>query len=228
MSFGPREPGDQSPIVVEDEDFETSEASTSTKATSVEPEVGPTQLPGSCSREPSPTHTCLNARLLTELSAEPCDRAISPGVALPQHGRRRTVLRDDQEAAATTRGSTQLKEEEWEITNNVELEQSNMEIHQPLSSRPPPAVEKEGGQGNWDEAKRADDQGHREEVRGKATVWENKGAETDDNGEGSPNDGDEKKPIVRSTRKRHLPATGRKFALGRRSKRHRFTSAHGV
>ncbi|KAL9123926.1 MAG: hypothetical protein Q9217_006693 [Psora testacea] len=82
------------PIVVEDKDFETSKASTSTKATSVESE---------------------------------------------------TVFRDDHEAAAITRGSAMDEEKEWEITNNVGLEQSNVDIRQPLSSRSLPANKKRGG-----------------------------------------------------------------------------------
>jgi len=100
-----------------------------------------------------------------------------------------------------------------------------MEIRQPLSSRSLSANEKRGGQDNWDGAKRADDQGHwAEEEREKVRVWEDKGAETKDNGEGFPSDGDKKKPSVRSTKKRHLPAAGEKPPLGRRIKRHRFTS----
>ena len=81
------------------------------------------------------------------------------------------------------------------------------------------------GQGNWDGAKGADDQGHwAEEEREKVGVWEDKGAETEDNREGSPSDGDKKKPLVRSTKKRHLLKAAEKPPLGRRIKRHRFTS----
>ncbi len=100
-----------------------------------------------------------------------------------------------------------------------------MEIRQPLSSRSLPTNEKRGGQDNWDGAKRADDQGHRAgEDREKVDVWEDKGAEADHNGEGFPVDGEKKKPLVRSTKKRHLPAAGERPPLGRRIKRHRFTS----
>ncbi len=55
-------------------------------------------------------------------------------------------------------------------------------------------------------------------------MWEDKGAETKDNGEGFPSDGDKKKPLVRSTNKRHLPAASENPPLERRIKRHRFTS----
>ena len=100
-----------------------------------------------------------------------------------------------------------------------------MGIRQTLSSRSLPANKKRGGQGNWDVVKRADDQGQRaEEDRGKAIAWEDKGAEADLNGEGFPVDGEKKKPLVRSMKKRHLPAAGGKPSLKRRIKRHRFTS----
>lgn len=100
-----------------------------------------------------------------------------------------------------------------------------MEIRQPPSSRSLPANEKRGGQDNWDGAKGADDQGHwAEEERKKVRVREDKGAETEDNREESPSDGDKMKPLVRSRKKRHLPAAGEKPLLGRRIKRHRFTS----
>jgi len=104
--------------VVEDNGTETSEASTSTRATSVESEVGTAQLYGSYPNELSPTHTYPNAQTPTGPPAEPYERATSPDVILRQHRRRQTVLGDDHQAAAIIEGSTQ-HEEEWEITNNI-------------------------------------------------------------------------------------------------------------
>ena len=59
-------------------------------------------------------------------------------------------------------------------------------------------------------------------AKGKQSYGKTKGAGTDDYGGGSPSDGD-KKPTVRSTKKRHLPATGRKPPGGHRIKRQRIT-----
>jgi len=88
---------------------------------------------------------------------------------------------------------------------NPGLEQSSMGIRRPLSSRLLPANKKRGGQDNLDGAKRADDQGHwAEEEREKVRVWEDKGAETKENGKGFLVNGEKKKPLVRSTKKRHL------------------------
>lgn len=105
--------------MVEDNGTETSEASTSTRATSVESEVGTAQLHGSYPNELSPTHICLNAQTPTGPPAEPCDCATSPDVVPTQHRRRQTVLGDDHQAVAIMGGSTQDGEEEWEITNNI-------------------------------------------------------------------------------------------------------------
>jgi len=105
--------------VIEDDGEATRETSTSTRATSVGSEMGTVRLHGSCSKELSPTHIYPNAQPLTEPPAKPCDRATSPGVALSQYRRERTVLRDDHAAAAITGGSIQDEEEEWEITNDV-------------------------------------------------------------------------------------------------------------
>lgn len=100
-----------------------------------------------------------------------------------------------------------------------------MDNRQAFSSRSLHANEGKVGRGNWDGAKGADDQGHwAEEERGKVGVWEDKGAETEDNIEGSPSDGDKKKPLVGSTKKRQLLRAAQKPSLGRRIKRHRFTS----
>lgn len=100
-----------------------------------------------------------------------------------------------------------------------------MNNRQAFSSRSLPANEERVGQGHWVGAKGADDQGHwAEEEREKVGVWEDKGAETEDNREGSPSDGDKKKPLVRSTKKRQLLRAAEKPLLDRRIKRHRFTS----
>ena len=80
-----------------------------------------------------------------------------------------------------------------------------MDNRQAFSSRSLHANEERVGQGNWNAAEGADDQGHwAEEEREKVEVWEDKGVETEDNREGSPSDGDKKNPLVRSTKKRHL------------------------
>ena len=100
-----------------------------------------------------------------------------------------------------------------------------MDNRQAFSSRSLHANEERVGQGNWDVAKGADDQGHwAEEEREKVGVWEDKGVETEGNREGSPSDGVKKKPLVRSTKKMHLLRAAQKPPLGRRIKRQRFTS----
>ena len=77
----------------------------------------------------------------------------------------------------------------------------------------------------WDGAKGVDDQGSlRKEEREKVEVWEDKGAQTEDNREEPPNNGDKEQPLVRSTKKRRLLRAAKNPPLRPRMKRHRFTS----
>lgn len=57
-----------------------------------------------------------------------------------------------------------------------------------------------------------------------ANRGEDKAVEADDNGEGTSTNRVKRKNVVGSTKKRDLPATSGKPPLGRRIKRHRFTS----
>jgi hypothetical protein len=71
--------------VVEDDGGKASEASASTRATTVEPETGTAYLLSSLRREELKTHSGFNAPIILKPPTEPIDRSASPDVALPQH-----------------------------------------------------------------------------------------------------------------------------------------------
>ncbi len=131
--------------MVEDDEEKTGETGGSTRATSMESEIGNVHLKSSHPREQPKTHGCLSPATTTEPNTEPTtkpttsptDRPISPSVALPQdrgtqavhggdHGAIVTV--DPLGVAATTplfherpqdQGGLVLDGEEWEIVRIV-------------------------------------------------------------------------------------------------------------
>jgi hypothetical protein len=76
------------------------ENSASTKATSIESEIGAVHLLSSHPREEPKTLGCLDALTIPELPTEPLDRPRSLDVALPQHPYGRVVREGDHGAAA--------------------------------------------------------------------------------------------------------------------------------
>jgi len=116
--------------VINDEGGKTGESGASTRATSVDPEIGTAHLLSSLRREELKTVRGLDALTTPNPPVEPLDRPSSPDVALPQHLDRRVVGEDEHGAKAVASppsastpllrqqsdaGSSVLKEGEWEI-----------------------------------------------------------------------------------------------------------------
>ena len=126
--------------MVEDNDEKTGEFDASTRATSVESEIGTVHLQSSHPRKQPKTHGCLNPSTTgptTEPTTSPYNRPISPIIAL-SHDRIEQAIRGDDHGAAVTvhpphaitltppfleqpqdPGSSALGEEEWEIVRIV-------------------------------------------------------------------------------------------------------------
>jgi len=85
--------------VVGDDDEKPDETGGFTRATSVEPKIGPATLQSSPLREQTEAHGYLGT-YTTKFTTEPIDRPISPSAALPQYPCGRVVSEDDHRAAA--------------------------------------------------------------------------------------------------------------------------------
>jgi len=122
--------------VVEDDEEKTGETGGSTRATSMEAEIGNVHPKSSHPREQPKTHGCMSPATTTEPTISPIDRPISPSVAVPQDrgtlaahggGHRATATVDLLGVAATplsheqpqNQGGSALDEEEWEIVRIV-------------------------------------------------------------------------------------------------------------
>ena len=126
--------------MIEENDEKTGELDASTRATSVESEIGTVHLQSSHPRKQPKTHGCLNPSTTgstTEPTTSPYDRPISSSIAL-SHGRIQQAIRGGDPGAAVTvhpphaitvtqplpeqpqhPGSSALGEEEWEIARIV-------------------------------------------------------------------------------------------------------------
>ncbi len=120
--------------MVDDDGEKTGESGASTRATSVEPEIGNTPLLSSSRREELKILRDLDTLTAPDPLVEPLDRPTSPDVALPQHSDGRVVYEDENGAAAVASppgastpllrqqseaGSSVLEEGEWEIRKIV-------------------------------------------------------------------------------------------------------------
>ncbi len=131
--------------MVEDDEEKTGKTGGSTRATSIESEIGTVHLKSSQPREQPKTHGCLSPATTTEPTTapttepttSPIDRPIPPSVALPQDRGTQAVHGGDHGATATVdplgvaaatplsheqpqdQGGSALDEEEWEIVRIV-------------------------------------------------------------------------------------------------------------
>jgi len=123
--------------VVEDDEEKTGETGGSTRASSMESEIGNLHLKSSHLREQPKTHGCLSPATTTEPTTSPIDRPIFPSVALPQDRGTQAVHGGDHGATATVdppgvaaatplsqeqpqdQGGSALDEEEWEIVRII-------------------------------------------------------------------------------------------------------------
>jgi len=120
--------------VIEDDGKTISESSASTRASSVESEIGPVHLSRPHLRGQPKMLDCLDAPTIPEPPTESLDRPTSPAIPLPQHLRGRFVRVDRQGAAAVASPPSAttpplppppeartpaFEEEEWEIKKIV-------------------------------------------------------------------------------------------------------------
>ena len=114
--------------MVEDDDEKTSETGASTRATSVESEIGTVHLQSSYPREQAKRHGCLGPPT-TEPTPSSIDRPISSSVALCRDRVEQATCGGDGGITATVytphaerhqdQGGSALDEEEWEIVRIV-------------------------------------------------------------------------------------------------------------